>query len=413
MEPLDQGAYPPPGSAVAMARAPLRIGMMIGSTANSGGGVAMALCSLTRALQQRPGTAVEVFSMASSDVVDKGDWAGAKLHHHEVRGPASFAYAPGLNRSLSSRPIDLLHLHGLWMYCSVATRRWAVRSGRPCLISPHGMLDPWALANSGWKKRIARRLYEDDNLRHAACLHALCEPERQAIRDCGLRGPICIVPNGVDPAPEVRPKPPDWRLALPPQAPVLLYLGRLHPKKRVLELLQAWHMAGPPNPGGASAWHLVIAGPGPADYVQLLQNRIAQLGLAERVRLIGPQYGSAKQATFAAADAFVLPSLSEGLPMAALEAWAWGLPALLTPHCNLPEGFAAGAALPIEAEPEGIAAGLRALFGLSGERRRTMGRHGRDLVSARFTWTRVAAEFDSVYRWLLGRGDCSACIDVV
>jgi glycosyltransferase involved in cell wall biosynthesis len=413
MEPLDQGAYPPPASAVAMAGAPLRIGMMIGSTANSGGGVAMALRSLTRALQQRPGTAVEVFSMASSDVVEKGDWAGAKLHHHEVRGPASFSYAPGLNRSLSSRPIDLLHLHGLWMYCSVATRRWAVRSGRPCLISPHGMLDPWALANSGWKKRIARRLYEDANLRHAACLHALCEPERQAIRDCGLRGPICIVPNGVDPAPEVRPKPPDWRLALPPQAPVLLYLGRLHPKKRVAELLHAWHLAGPSNPGGASAWHLVIAGPGSADYVQLLHNRIAQLGLAERVRLIGPQYGPAKQATFAAADAFVLPSLSEGLPMAALEAWSWGLPALLTPHCNLPEGFVAGAALPIEAEPEGIAAGLRALFALSGERRRAIGRHGRDLVSARFTWTRVAAEFDSVYRWLLGGGDRSACIDVV
>jgi poly(glycerol-phosphate) alpha-glucosyltransferase len=351
--------------------------------------------------------------MASSDVVDKGDWAGAKLHHHEVRGPVSFSYAPGLNRSLSSRPIDLLHLHGLWMYCSVATRRWAVQSGRPCLISPHGMLDHWALANSGWKKQIARRLYEDNNLRHAACLHALCEPERQAIRDCGLRGPICIVPNGVDPAPEVRPKPPDWRLALPPPAPVLLYLGRLHPKKRVLELLQAWHLAAPSNPGSASAWHLVIAGPGPADYVQLLQKRIAELGLAERVRLIGPQYGPAKQATFGAADAFVLPSLSEGLPMAALEAWSWGLPALLTPHCNLPEGFAAGAALPIEAEPEGIAAGLRALFALSVERRCAIGRHGRDLVSARFTWTRVAAEFDSVYRWLLGGGDRSACIDVV
>ncbi len=413
MELLDQGAYPPPASAVAMAGAPLRIGMMIGSTANSGAGVAMALHSLTCALQQRPGTAVEVFSMASSDVVNDGDWAGAKLHHHEVRGPASFAYAPGLSRSLSSRPIDLLHLHGLWMYCSVATRLWAIRSGRPCLISPHGMLDPWALANSGWKKKIARRLYENANLRHAACLHALCEPERQAIRDCGLTGPICMIPNGVVPAPEVRPPSPEWRRALPPQARVLLYLGRLHPKKRLLELLQAWHLAGPSNPVGASAWHLVIAGPGPADYVHRLQRRIAQLGLAERVRLIGPQYGLCKQATLAAADAFVLPSLSEGMPNAVLEAWAWSLPALMTPHCNLPEGFVAGAALRIEPEPAGIAAGLRALFALSEESCRAMGRQGRDLVSARFTWTRVAAEFGSVYRWLLGRGDCPACIDVV
>jgi poly(glycerol-phosphate) alpha-glucosyltransferase len=85
----------------------------------------------------------------------------------------------------------------------------------------------------------------------------------------------------------------------------------------------------------------------------------------------------------------------------------------MTSHCNLPEGFVAGAALRIEPEPAGIAAGLRALFALSEESCRAMGRQGRDLVSARFTWTRVAAEFGSVYRWLLGRGDCPACIDVV
>jgi len=395
------------------ADAPLRVGMIIGSIANSGGGVSMALHSLTCAMQQRPGMAVEVFTMSADDIVGGGDWAGATLHHHAVRGPASFAYAPALSRSLDSRPIDLLHLHGLWMYCSVASRRWAVRSGRPCLISPHGMLDAWALANSGWKKWIARRLFEDSNLRGATCLHALCEPEREAIRNCGVTGPICMIPNAVDPAPEIIPAPADWRRALQPQASVLLYLGRLHPKKRVLELIQAWHLAGPPNPSAAQGWHLVIAGPGPADYVQLLQDCIAQLGLAGRVHLIGPQYGAAKQATLAAADAFVLPSISEGMPNAVLEAWAWSLPTLLTPHCNLPEGFAVGAALRIEPEPAGIAAGLRVLFTLSAEKRRTMGRHGRDLVGTRFTWTRVAGAFDSVYRWLLGRGDRPNCIDVV
>ena len=394
--------------------APMRVGMMIGSIANSGAGVAMALHSLTRALHQIPGTSVEVFGMGADDgVTAERDWAGARLHLHKVRGPASFAYAPTLSRSLADRPIDLLHLHGLWMYCSVATRRWAIRSGRPCLISPRGMLDPWALANSGLKKRIARRLYEDANLRHADCLHALCEPERQAIRDCGLTGPICVIPNGVDPVPEVRPATPEWRRALPPGAPVLLYLGRLHPKKRVLELLQAWHLAGLSNCANASAWHLVIAGPGPADYVQLLQKRIAQLELGERVRLIGPQYGPAKQATLSAVDAFVLPSLSEGMPNAVLEAWASGLPTLITPHCNLPEGYAVGAALRIEPEPEAIAAGLQTLFALSEESRLTMGRRGRELVGARFTWGRVATEFESVYRWLLGSGDRPDCIDTI
>lgn len=395
---------------VTMTNPPLQIGMMIGSTANAGGGVAIALHSLTCALQQRQGISVDVFSIASADVIDGGNWAGARLHHHGVRGPSSFAYAPMLSRSLRSSGIDLLHLHGLWMYCSVATRRWGARSGKPCVISPHGMLDPWALANSGWKKRIARRLYEDANLRRAACLHALCEPERQAIRDCGLNGPICVIPNGVDLNPEVPAEPADWRRELPPDARVLLYLGRLHPKKRALELIQGWHLAQTTDPD-AAAWHLVIAGPGPAHYVEQLQRQIVQLGLGERVRLIGPQYDGAKAAAFAAADAFVLPSLSEGMPYAVLEAWAAGLPALITPQCNLPEGFAAGAALQIEPNPEAIAAGLRSLFALPSESRRAIGRRGRELVAVRFTWANVAAEFEAVYRWMLGRGPRPSSID--
>lgn len=389
------------------ASTPLRIGMMIGSTSQAAGGVSEALRSLTHALLRQPDTAIDVFSMArsASDTDVDGRWVGARLHQHAVRGPTGFGYAPTLGRSLASRPLDLLHLHGLWMYCSLATRRWAAQSGRPCVVSPHGMLDPWALANSGWKKRIARRFYEDDNLRRATCLHALCEPERQAIRDCGVTAPVCVIPNGVDPVAELLPPPPpDWRRALPSATTALLYLGRLHPKKRVLELIQAWHCAAAADRRSAASWRLIIAGTGPGDYIQRLRERIVELGLSETVHLIGPQYGDAKAATFAAADAFVLPSLSEGLPMAALEAWSYNLPALLTPQCNLPAGFAAGAALQIAPEAGGIAAGLRALFAMGPDERRMMGRKGGDLVAARFTWSRVAAEFHAVYYWLLGKG---------
>jgi poly(glycerol-phosphate) alpha-glucosyltransferase len=401
-------AAPPKAAAAGV---PMRVGMVVASITDAGGGVTEALRSLTRAVHRPPVSAVDVFTLSGPAEDGLADWGGAGLHHHAVRGPASFSYAPALNRSLGDHPIDLLHLHGLWMYPSVATRRWRAATGRPLVISPHGMLDAWALANSGWKKRIARRLYEDDNLRRAACVHALCEAELLAIRRCGLTGPICLIPNGVDLAPATPPPPPPWRQALPRQVRVALYLGRLHPKKGVAELLRAWHLA---TAGGrdGETWRLAVAGPGPAEYVALLQDEIAGLGLAGKVWLIGPQFGEAKAASLAAADAFILPSLSEGLPMAALEAWSWRLPALLTPHCNLPEGFAAGAALRIEAGPQGVAAGLRALFALSDDQRRAMGRRGRDLVAARFTWPRVAAEFDAVYRWLLGWQDRPPCVDL-
>lgn len=399
-------------TAPTVAVAPLRIGMLIASTNAAGGGVSVALQSLTRALEQRPETRVEIFSLSEPERDDAASWGGATLIHHQVRGPRSFSYAPALDRSLADRPVDLVHLHGIWMYCSVAARRWASRSGGPCLISPHGMLDPWALANSAWKKWIARRLFEDDNLRNAACLHALCEAELRAIRDFGLRNPVCVVPNGVDPPPPAPLAVPAWRQALPPKALVLLYLGRLHPKKALLELVEAWRLAEQSRRAASGGWHLVVAGTGSNDYVRSLQARIAQLGLGDTVHLIGPQFGSAKATTFAAADAFVLPSFSEGLPMAALEAWACGLPALLTSPCNLPEGFAAGAALRLEVGAEGIAAGLRTLFTLPAEQRYAMGRLGRELAAERFAWRRVAAEFDSVYRWMLGTTGRPACVEI-
>ena len=117
-----------------------------------------------------------------------------------------------------------------------------------------------------------------------------------------------------------------------------------------------------------------------------------------------------KAASLACADAFVLPSLSEGLPVAVLEAWSYGLPVLMTEACNLPEGFAAGAALPIGTDRAGIAAGLRRLFALSDAERRDMGARGRALVRERFTWASVGAQMAAVYQWVLGGGPPPSCV---
>jgi poly(glycerol-phosphate) alpha-glucosyltransferase len=103
------------------------------------------------------------------------------------------------------------------------------------------MLDRWALNNSRWKKRIAAFLYEDRNLQDAACIRALCDAEAQSIRAYGLRNPICVIPNGVEGSPEdsrfeIR----DSKLAFGEGRQVLLYLGRLHPKKNLANLIRAW-----------------------------------------------------------------------------------------------------------------------------------------------------------------------------
>ena len=90
--------------------------------------------------------------------------------------------------------------------------------------------------------------------------------------------------------------------------------------------------------------------------------------------------------------------------MVVLEAWARAKPVLMTPACNLPEGFAAGAALRIEPSTEHIAAGLRALFEMSPDDLRLMGRNGRALAESKFDWRTVAAQMAAVYAWVLGSG---------
>jgi glycosyltransferase involved in cell wall biosynthesis len=160
----------------------------------------------------------------------------------------------------------------------------------------------------------------------------------------------------------------------------------------------------------ARDWMLVIAGWGEEDHEQRLRHMADAHAAGDSLRFVGRQFGDDKAASFAFADAFVLPSLSEGLPVAVLEAWSYGLPVLMTDACNLPDGFAAGAALRIGTDRAGISAGLRQLFAMSEATRGDMGARGRALVRERFAWRSIGEQMAAVYRWVLGGGPPPSCV---
>jgi poly(glycerol-phosphate) alpha-glucosyltransferase len=387
----------------------VRIGLLTASASRRAAGVWGSVAQLGKALAAH-GLDVEIFGLADRcSGADCAGWDGPPLRLHDVFGSPAFGYAPRLARSLHGRGPSLLHANGLWMYPSLASFRWSRRARRPYLIAPHGMLDPWAVANSAWKKRLVGWWFENAHLAGAACLHALTAAEARALRSYGLRNPICVLPNGVDP-PEDEPRPhPDWAAETGGRR-VLLFLGRLHPKKGLLDLIRAWAEVQADRPAAAEDWMLVIAGWDQGGHAATLRRLIEELGAADTVRLVGPQFGDQRSASFTFADAFALPSLSEGLPVAVLEAWSYGLPVLMTEACNLPEGFAAGAALPIGPGRAGIAAGLRRLLALSDAERRAIGERGRALVRARFSWPSVGERMATVYAWVLGGGAPPACV---
>lgn len=294
----------------------------------------------------------------------------------------------------------LLHLHGLWRRPTRRALRWQ-RDGFPRVIAPHGMLDPGALAISRRRKQLVWRLWERRALASADCLQALCPAEAAAIRSLLPRVPIALIPNGVG-LPARPSAPPPWLDRVPAGEPVLLFLGRFHRKKGIEPLLTAWQAVA--AAARRSGWWLALVGYGDdgalAERVAVAQAR----GDLQRLLVLGPLFGADKEAALSAASAFVLPSRSEGLPMAALEAMAHRRPCLLSGACNLPQAFTAGAALPAEPNPAALAAALQRLFALSPAERAAMGAAGEALVRQQFSWPEVAEQTRQLYGWILGGG---------
>jgi glycosyltransferase involved in cell wall biosynthesis len=400
------------------------------SISRKAGGLQQSVRRLHQALSELPGVKVSVATLLDEySVQDVPEWLPLSVSLSRLFGPRAFGFSPGFFPKLLQANADIMHLHGIWQYPSLAVNRWHNRTGRPYLVSSHGMLDTWAVRNSAWKKRIALAFYERRNLEGAACLRALCESEAKAIRQFGLRKPICIIPNGID-LPEGGRRNeeggnPPWVGLIEPGRKVVLYLGRIHPKKGLVNLIRAWNTILNSQPS-TNGWLLAIAGWDQGGHEEQLKLLARELGLSfADVRdqksavssqwplvFLGPQFGDSKVACYANCDAFILPSFSEGLPMVVLEAWAYAKPVLMTPECNLTEGFAANAAIRIEPNVESVAAGLEELFHLPPSDLCSLGTNGRTLVAGKFTWPKIAVEMKSVYDWVLGGGPKPSCVHI-
>jgi len=225
-------------------------------------------------------------------------------------------------------------------------------------------------------------------------VRALSEGEAGSIRSYELGNPICVIPNGID-LPDLSESNAKTQSE---NRKTLLYLGRLHPKKNISNLIRAWNETFNSQRGSGNHWVLAIAGWDQGGY----ESELKRIAAGDSVVFLGSRFGAEKSECYRTCDAFILPSLSEGLPMTVLEAWAYAKPVLMTPECNLPEGFLANAALRIGPSAEEIAAGLKQLVEMSTDDRAAMGARGRDLVTRDFSWPRIGEQMRAVYDWVLG-----------
>ena len=304
---------------------------------------------------------------------------------------------------------EVVHFHGLWQAHTRVGARVARRANVPYLMAAHGMAEPWAMRHKALKKKVYIALVEGRNLRRASCLHALSRPEIHHLRALAPRTPIGLVPNGVNLAPFENLPP---RSVLERDHPelvgkfVVLFFGRLHSKKGLDLLAQAMGSIRHDHPDV----HVLLAGLDDGALTPFRAQAEAA-GVADRYTYVGHVGGEQARAVWAAADAFILPSYSEGFSMAILEALACRLPCVVTTTCHFNELDAAGAAIVVEPTADAVTAGLRVLLDRSNAERAELGRRGRALVETEYTWDRQAERLTGLYRWVAHGGTIPEAVE--
>lgn len=407
---------------------------MIFGLSRSSGGPSSAAAGLAAA-QAAAGLTVGVLTVARppGDGEADNDLQPAGVHVTAVppgrRGPwpgRAFADAVGAvvaggTSAEQSGPADVVHLHGAWEPLLHAAAVAARRREVPYLFTPHGMLDPWALRQKAFKKRLFRLLSLDRDLRGAAAVHFAAERERDlslstgggfpasgALIDVRWRqaGRTIVEPFGIDVAEfDPPPEPGRFRARFPATAgrKVVAFLGRLHPGKGVEHLIPAMrHVADP-------AAMLVVAGgdsdPAPDFGPAQRRQAAADPTLAGRVIFTGPLRGRDRVELLADADLLALPSEHENFGIVVAEALAAGCPAVVSDEVNLcsaVEALAAGTVVPMAPAPDLPARVAKAIDAElardrgTGERQRI-----RAAALAAFGWAEIGRRWVGHYKALV------------
>lgn len=172
----------------------MHLKMLTGISRNEGG-LFFAVRSLAQSLCQLNIDVGVISHIDEYTLEDMPLWDPLSINLYPSVGPLKSSLR--LRRILNQTKADLLHVHGLWRDQQWAAMQWQIKNNKPVIVSPHGMLDPWAVSHSAWKKMIVGRVFANAALHKATCIHALCLNEVRAIKNYGLHNPIALIPNGV------------------------------------------------------------------------------------------------------------------------------------------------------------------------------------------------------------------------
>lgn len=333
---------------------------------------------------------------ATPDVI--GEWHAAARSVPTTYGRV-WRYSPRFPDLLGAtlQKPAVIHIHGMWSAPQFQAANWAIAEKIPFVVTPHNMLGGW-IWRRGKLRQLKKTIYWHGlvarSFREATAVHALSDLEGETLREFFPDARIEVIPNGIDMRTEVAG---DRGSGPPAVEPYLLFLGRLHPVKGLDMLLKAYAGIEP-----QSRLPLVVAGGEDSPrYLKSLLGLVEDLEL-KTVRFVGPVGGEEKWDLLGNAWALCAPSHSEGVSMVSLEALSCGTPILVTNACGFTGLDTAGAGYSTETTPAAIESALRRALAWSDDDRAQFGQAARKYAQVNFSWGRVTALYDVLYRSCLG-----------
>jgi len=369
----------------------MKVCQSVSSISRSGAGVSGFLLPLSQNLLK---SNVDIGILSLEDeysALDSGLWQPMQLIvlKNYIK---SFCFSVGFIKALNSIDPSLIHQHGVWTYPSFPVLKWSQSHRVPRIISPHGMLEPWAWKHKNWKKKPIWNLWEKHNFETAAAIHVTSEQEMNSVRMMGVNTPVAIIPIGVEIPSFIKKDNCNIKKTI-------VFMSRIHPKKGLENLILAW------NQIKHSDWQVIIAGPGEESYIAELVSLVHKLGLENQVLFKDAVYGDEKWELIANADLFVLPSFSENFGIVIAEALCCEVPVITTTATPWQGLIDRNCGWWIELGIEPLVDALREAIALSTEQRKLMGRRGREYMEQSFSWHECAQKMKDLYDWVLNKND--------
>lgn len=361
---------------------------IVQSIASDFGGLGLAALRYAQALALA-NTNISLFVVDRSKEEIKVDCTVGAVRLDGGGGTGLVSRVIALKQYLDQFSFDIVHIHGTWTPILAVASYLASAKGIPVVVSPHGCLEPWALQHRGWKKKLALALYQKRVFTKAAMLVATARQELESIRSLGIETPVAVIPNGVDmPAIFDHSQTGERKF---------LFLSRIHPKKGLPALVAAWALVRQPG------WRVVIAGPDEDGHLDEIRTQIDSLGLGSDFEFTGLVTGDRKEALFAEADVFVLPTYSENFGIAVAEALARGVPVITTTGAPWVDIETWRCGWWVQPGVDGVAGALVAAMNASREELREMGQRGVQLVREKYSWDQIGIDALEAYQWMLGQ----------